>query len=154
MATRPIAIATDQEARVYRPGSVWLTMVAGSEEDQGVELVHESPPALEADTVLTYIVNKDPPKRSIRGTVIPELITAAELSGAPWLGLDLTFGADVDIGEFGFLGPIKPLIAAMTPLLGVDSRGGTADHRLHDLRIRQDPCDDDSVDVRCWYCSD
>jgi hypothetical protein len=138
----------------YRPESIWLTMVAVADEDQGVELGHDPPPVPEPDAVLSHLVIADPARRSIRGTVIPEFITAVELSGAPWLGLDLTFGADVDIGEFGFLGAIKPLIDAMTPLLGVDSRGGPADHRVHDMRIRQDARNDGSVDVRCWYCSE
>jgi hypothetical protein len=141
-----------KKPKFYRPDSVWLTMVAGSEDEQGVELAHESPPAPEPDTVVTDLVIADPPRQSVRGAVIPELITTLELSDAPWLGLDLTFGANVDIGEFGFNGPIKPLIDAMSPLLGRDSRGGPADHRLHDLRIRQGSQTDGTVRVRAWYC--
>lgn len=87
---------------------------------------------------------------SVRGTVIPELAECSELSESPWLGLKLTFGSQVEIAEFGFAGPIKPLIDAMGPVLGRDRRGGPADHRLHDLRIRGDG-GDGSVRARFWY---
>jgi hypothetical protein len=139
-------------ADYYRPRSVWLTMTMT--DSPGVEIAHEAPPQPAGEAVAVDLVIRKPPTLSARGTVIPELTRYAELSASPWLGLDLTFGQEVDIGEFGFSGPIKPLIDAMGPVLGRDRRGGPADHRLHDLRIRREDRDDGSVRARVWYCEE
>lgn len=51
------------------------------------------------------------------------------------LGCHLAFGdRHTPIGDFGFEGPIKPLIDALWPLLGGVS-GRPADHRIRDLRV-------------------
>lgn len=133
---RPVKLADP-----YAPASIWLTMFTTDTRGVGLELVHERPPA--AEEIVADVVISNPPTMSIRGTLIPELVGTTELSDSPWLGLELAFPPHVDIGEFGFGGPIKPLIDAMQPLLGNDSRGGPADHRLHDLRI----CRDDSSEA-------
>jgi len=135
---------------LYRPRSIWLTMEKTSEEEKGMVLCHEPPAEPSAGTVRVDVVIANPPKSSIRGTNLPELAGHEELSDEPWLGLDLTFGQEVDIGEFGFDGPVKGLIDAMYPVLGGRS-GHPADHRLHDLRIRRDVRDDGSVRARFWY---
>lgn len=145
--SRPIKLAD-----LYRPKSVWLTMTTKVDDGQGVEIVYEAPP--QPETTALDVVIADPPALSVLGTVLPELVDGEELSASPWLGLDLTFGAQVDSAEFGFAGPIKPLIDAMGPVLGRDKRGGPADHRLHDLRIRSDGSADGSVQARFWYCEE
>jgi hypothetical protein len=122
-------------------------------DDQGMELAHEPPPEPRAEDMKVDVTIANPPAISVRGTTIPELVDHSVLSEAEWLGLELTFGAGVDIGEFGFYGPVKPLIDAMSPILGRDRRGGPADHRLHDLRIGHDGRVDGSVRARLWYCS-
>ena len=132
----------------YRSTSIWVTMALMTKEDPGLEIAHESPPEPAPDAVKVDRTIARPPAESIRGTILPELVGCSELTEAPWLGLDLTFGPEVDIAEFGFYGPIKPLIDAMGPVLGRDRRGGPADHRLHDLRIRRDPNEDRSVRAR------
>jgi hypothetical protein len=135
----------------YRPESIWLTMCLASQGCEGVEIANEQPPIPDPDSLVADVTVASPPNLSIRGTVLPELANTSELLDADWLGLELTFGNEVDIGEFGFAGPIKPLIDAMSPLLGRDRSGGPADHRLHDLRIRTDERSDQSVRIRLWY---
>ncbi len=139
---------------LYRPTSIWLTMTKMDDRGEGVEIAHEPPVSPAPATVAVDLLIANPPTQSARGRIIPELIGRTELSESPWLGLELAFGPEVDIGEFGFYGPIKPLIDAMSPLLGRDSGGGPADHRLHDLRIRSDGAPDGGVRVRFWYCKD
>ena len=135
----------------YQPESIWLTMRLASDERIGMQLADEMPPETRREDIVVEITIAQPPGESIRGTVLPELVGSAPLLDSDWLGLSLTFGAAVDIGEFGFYGPIKPLIDAMGPLLGRDRRGGPADHRLHDLRITRDSRSDSSVQARFWY---
>jgi hypothetical protein len=138
----------------YRPTSVWLTMATLAERDIGVEIAYEVPPDPAPETVAVDLVVARPPALSVRRMTIPELEGQFELAESPWLGLDLTFGPEVDVAEFGFEGPIKPLIDAMARVLGRDRRGGPADHRLHDLRIRHDGRTDGSVRARFWYCDE
>ena len=135
----------------YRPESIWLTMSLASQGCEGVEIANEQPPTPDPGSLVADVTVANPPNLSILGTVLPELANTSELLDADWLGLELTFGNEVDIGEFGFAGPIKPLIDAMSPLLGKDRSGGPADHRLHDLRIRTDERSDQSVRIRFWY---
>lgn len=135
----------------FLPESIWLTMSLVPEGDQGVEIGDEPPPTPDPSSVVADLTVASPPNLSVRGTILLELADSSELLGADWLGLELTFGRDVDIGEFGFAGPIKPLIDAMSPLLGRDRSGGPADHRLHDLRIRKDERRNRSVGIRFWY---
>jgi hypothetical protein len=137
----------------YRPRSVWLTMIT-TEEEQGMWLAYEPSPEPAPEIVQFEFDVGAPPTVSVRGTVIPELVERAELPDAPWLGLELRFDSEVDIAEFGFRGPIKPLIDAMRPILGTDHSGGPADHRLHDLRIRHDERADGGVHARFWYAED
>jgi hypothetical protein len=122
-----------------------------TDERAGVQLVHELPPEPAPEIVQLELDVARPPDVSVRGTVIPELEGCPELVAAPWLGLDLCFGPQVEIAEFGFYGPIKPLIDAMGPIFGRDHRGGPADHRLHDLRILYVRRTDGGVGVRFWY---
>jgi hypothetical protein len=136
---------------LYKPSSVWLTMATGADGVVGVEIAHEPAPEPQPEAVELDVAIAQPPTLSVRGTSIPELIDCLELSASPWLGLELTFGSQVDIAEFGFKGPIKSLIDAMYPVLGRDNRAGPADHRLHDLRIRSDGSGDGSVRARFWY---
>jgi len=135
----------------YRPESIWLTLSLAHQGDEGVEIASERPPTPDPGSLVADATVTSPPNLSIRGTVLPELAESEALVDADWLGLELTFGHEIDIGEFGFAGPIKPLIDAMSPLLGRDQRGGPADHRLHDLRIRTDEREDQSVGIRFWY---
>ena len=135
----------------YQPESIWLTMSLVPEADQGIEIGDEPPPTLDPPSVVVDLTVASPPNLSVRGTILPELADTSELLGADWLGLELTFGRKADIREFGFAGPIKPLIDAMRPLLGRDRSGGPADHRLHDLRIRTDKRRNRSVRIRFWY---
>ena len=127
-------------------------MALTSEADQGLHIANELPPTADPSSLVAELTVADPPTRSIRGTVLSELTDLSELAASEWLGLELSFGAGVDIREFGFAGPIKPLIDATRPLLGRDRRGGPADHRLHDLRIRTDREGSGVVGVRFWYC--
>jgi hypothetical protein len=137
-------------AEPYRPSSIWLTMSA-TEEESGMWLVYEPPPEPGADAVQFEFDVAAPPNVSVRGTLIPELEGCSGLLDLPWLGLDLCFGPETDIAEFGFNGPIKPLIDAMGPVLARGRRGGPADHRLHDLRIHRDGSADGGVRARFWY---
>lgn len=135
----------------YRPTSVWVTMAKAAPGEVGVALCHEYPPEPAPERVVLEFVISKPPAESSSGTVLAELAGASELSASDWLGVDLTFGPEVDIGEFGFYGPIKGLIDAMWPVLGGRPRFPN-DHRVHDLRIRQDERTDGSVRARFWYC--
>lgn len=137
----------------FRPASIWLTMGV-SEEDMGLCVSEESPPKPEPGVVQFEAEVERPPTMSLKGTVLRELEAGSELDESLWLGLELTFGQGVDIGEFGFSGPIKPLIDATGPVLGRDRVGGPADHRLHDLRIRKDHRINGSVLVRFWYADE
>jgi hypothetical protein len=134
----------------FKPDAIWLTMRV-TDGEVGVRLISESPPEPPPALVRLEVEIERPPGLSVRGTTIPELRDCAELDEASWLGLELRFGPNVDIAEFGFQGPIKPLIDAMGPVLGLDRRGGPADHRLHDLRIRHDPDRGEGVIARLWY---
>lgn len=137
-------------AKPFQPDAIWLTMRV-TDGEVGVRLMHESPPEPPLELLRLEVEIERPPGVSVKGTVIPELQDCAELDEAPWLGLELCFGQHVDIAEFCFQGPIKPLIDAMGPVLGLDRRGGPADHRLHDLRIRHDPVCGEGVMARLWY---
>jgi hypothetical protein len=133
----------------FRPDSIWLTMSA-TEGMPGLLIVHEPPPDPNTDRVLIDVDIADPPGVSVRGTIIPELEGYEPMEESPWLGLDISFGPGADIAEFGFNGPIKPFIDAMSPLLGRDRRGGPADHRLHDLRIHRVERGS-GARLRAWY---
>ena len=102
----------------YRPTSVWITMALSSEADQGLHIANELPPTADPSSLVAELTVADPPTRSIRGTVLSELTDLSELAAIEWLGLELSFGAGVDIREFGFAGPIKPLIDATRRSLG------------------------------------
>jgi hypothetical protein len=139
----------------FKPDSIWITMKQVPESYQGLEIAYdEPPPSPSADALVFDGSIPNPPALSVRGTVLPELDGEAALADSDWLGLELVFGLGVDFAEFGFAGPIKPPIDAMSPLLGRDRRGGPSDHRLHDLRIRSDERLDGGVGVRFWYCTE
>jgi hypothetical protein len=87
----------------YRPESIWLTMTA-TEGEPGLHVAHELPPDPEADAIEVAVDISNPPGLSVRGTAITELDGFLPLEQEPWLGLELSFGPEPDIGEFGFNG--------------------------------------------------
>lgn len=107
----------------YRPDSIWLTTVA-TEQEPGLFVSHETPPEPSDDSVRLNVDIAAPPTVSVRGTVLPEIAECSVLDDGTWLGLELCFGSKVDIGEFGFYGPVKPLIDAMGPYSGRTAGAG------------------------------
>ena len=90
----------------YRPQSIWATTQLMDKRGEGLQISHEAPPSLDESAVQVDVVIGKPPRQSTAGANLPELEGRSELSNRPWLGLELTFGAEVDIGEFGFYGPV------------------------------------------------
>jgi len=136
---------------LYRPSSLWISMSIAGYGGQGLEIADEPPPSAPARSIVAELMISKPPTLSVAGNILPELTTSKVMNLAPYIGLDLTFRRGTDIGEFGFAGPVKPLIDCMSPILGRDRRGGPADHRIHDLRIRYGEWTEDVVRARFWY---
>ena len=115
-----------------RPTSVWVTVAEGM--DVGVLLTSTPPPPAPLDALTLSV--KSPRSRSTRPVVpMSELANLPRLGTADQtIGLELAFDADQSISDFGFTGPIKPLIDGMENILGPGPHG-PADHRIKDLRI-------------------
>jgi hypothetical protein len=84
------------------------------------------------------VVIAGPPQQSVRrNDVLPELADVSQVGVDGAVGCYLRFGdAGVPIGDFGFDGPIKPLIDALWPMLGGEPHR-PADHRIRDLRVER-----------------
>lgn len=118
----------------WDPTSIWARVGVGPA--PGLR-IFESPPPPAPPVAIRVLVNT-PPSRSLRTTGIPELAALAQV-GLPdgSVGVELSFHApDIRISDFGFEGPIKPLIDGMFIPLGGQSHR-PADHRIKDLRIRR-----------------
>lgn len=127
--------------------TIWATTVVGDR--PGVTIAGERPPApyLAAQAMIA-----DPPRMSVRrDDVLAELVDATPIRDDGPLGCHLRFGdPDAPIGDFGFEGPIKPLIDALWPLLGGEAHK-PADHRIHDLRVERGVAVQ-GVEVTVWEC--
>lgn len=125
--------------------SVWATVDVGN--NPGVLVSAEPPPRSDMGR---WVSISDPPNRSIRRyDVLPELADVEPVGANSSLGCHLLFGdPDTPIGDFGFEGPIKPLIDVLWPLLGGEANN-PADHRIHDLRVDRST-GVEGVDVTIW----
>lgn len=117
------------------PASIWVTVSVGTAE--GVLIDDAGPPI--ASSVEFEVDVPSPRRRSVR-----PLIPLVETHGMPVIepidatvGLELSFDAASEpIGDFGFEGPIKPLIDALGDVLGTYS-AGPRDYRVRELRVRK-----------------
>jgi hypothetical protein len=134
-----------------RPTSVWVTVKEGT--GVGVHVTSIPPPPAPLGALEFYV--KTPRSRSARPVVqMGELADLPVLGTADQsIGLELAFDADEAIADFGFNGPVKPLIDGMENILGPGPHG-PADHRIKDLRIRKgrDPAHA-GVTIRVWLIS-
>lgn len=113
--------------------TVWVSMQLG--QPAGVHISEEiSLSSLNLYEEHLYIAN--PPTRSIRASApLPELQGRCILGSNEPLGLKLQFDSNTArIGDFGFEGPIKPLIDSLGPLLGTYHQGAVG-YRIHEIHI-------------------
>lgn len=117
------------------PETVWVTVAVG--EKEGVLIAEEEPPPPARADVALEVAR--PRRRSVR-----PLVPLGETSGMRAIepldavvGLELAFDSqDEPIGDFGFNGPIKPLIDALGNVLGTYA-AGPRDYRVKELRVRR-----------------
>jgi hypothetical protein len=117
------------------PTSVWVRVEEGTRE--GVLIEDGVPPPAERTDLLLDVL--EPRRRSVRPAV-----PLQEASGMPVLGtanapigLEIAFDDEMErIGDFGFAGPVKPLIDSLGTVLGTYA-GGPRDYRIKELRIRR-----------------
>lgn len=131
------------------PTTVWATVHEG--ERSGV-LIEDAEPPTPGRIDLALDV-PSPRRRSVN-----PLTPLAETNGmnvlgsadAP-VGIELAFDAEGErIGDFGFEGPIKPLIDALGNVLGTYS-AGPRDYRVKELRIRRrERPGSTGVQIRIW----
>ena len=125
--------------------SVWATVAEG--QVPGVSIGEGTPPP--PPRVDFRVSIADPPRRSVRtDQPLPELADVVPVGVNEHLGMRLALHGAQKIGDFGFEGPVKPLIDALAPVLG-GRPGRPADHRIKDLRVVQGAADD-GADVVLW----
>ena len=113
--------------------SVWASMHLSA--DPGLALTEQTPPNAPSNSVVIRL--EAPPTKSVRRSAPLEELADVLLLGADEpIGMDLAFDGGIDISNFGFEGPIKPVIDLLEPLLG-PSTYGPADHRIRELRVRK-----------------
>jgi len=132
--------------------TVWVTTRIGNE--PGVRVMDEAPPPSPQD--VTTIVIESPRSRSVRPLVPMEAFIGLTPLGEPDqpIAIELAFAADsTAISDFGFTGPIKPLIDGMGTVLGPAPQG-PADYRIRDLRVTKgnDPLKT-GVTVKIWLAA-
>jgi hypothetical protein len=135
---------------IVAPGpveSVWATVEVG--EPEGVWVSEEAPPSPPADAEVRLVIARPPVGSKRRDEPLPELRDAAPLGVGEPLGLHLAFhDPAARVGDFGFTGPVKPLIDALAPLFG-GTLHAPHDHRVRDLRVvRGRP--GQVVEAVCW----
>jgi len=126
--SKPVLDVVGKEAT-----SIWVAVDIG--EPAGVVINDEIPPLLpELCEGPIHIAN--PPVQSRRQSdPLSELEGRKIIGSTEPLGLIIAVDSDeVQIANFDFNGPIKPLIDKLGPLLGTDHQG-VADHRIHEIRI-------------------
>lgn len=118
-----------------QPATIWVEVQLG--EAEGVLVDDAPPPAPPRHDVLLDVAL--PRRRSVR-PLIPLVEThgmsvLGELTSA--VGIELHFDDAAErIGDFGFTGPIKPLIDALGNVLGTYV-AGPCDYRIKELRVRR-----------------
>jgi hypothetical protein len=143
--SKPVLDVVGKEAT-----TVWVSEELG--ESSGVAIGDEVPP-LPPELCEEPIYIANPPTQSVRSSIpLPELENRKMVGNDEPLGLVLTFDSnEARVGDFGFEGPIKPLIDRLGPLLGTYSQG-VADYRIHEIRIFKGHQPDDSgVTVGLWF---
>jgi hypothetical protein len=135
------------------PDSIWSTVRRA--EPVGVTLWEQGPPAVDHEIAFARHIAQPPLSSQAGIPALIELEGASVLGRAEPLGLELTFDDPAaPIGNFGFNGPVKPMIDALGPLLGWhgSKKGGPADHRIHDLRVRRGKVPGShGAQLRLWY---
>lgn len=118
-----------------RRRSVWAAVEVGDE--PGVEISATPPPPAPQGATTVHL--RAAPRRSMRTAErLAELVDHAPIGIDEPCGCSLTLGSDTPGLVFGFEGPIKPTIDALWPLLG-GAAHSPDDHRIRDLRVRNDP---------------
>ncbi len=132
----------------WKPDTIWARVEVG--EEPGLLIFDAPPPPAPATARLVDIAT--PPSRSARTTGIPELMAESVLGGGEEdVGIELAFHSpETRIEDFGFEGPIKPLIDGMFVVLG-GAAHRPSDHRIKDLRIRRGVAPDRlGVTITIW----
>ena len=108
---------------------MWVTVEQGTE--RGVWLSEAEPPPPPTTAYMVAIAN--PPTASVRRVDPPPELAEAEVLGTVPLAVSIEYGdPEARLANYGFDGPVKPLIDSLWPVLG-GGPGQPDDHRIRHL---------------------
>lgn len=136
---KPVLDAVGGEVR-----AAWVAETDGPENGVRIgDVAAPFPPRVAIEVILEASAT-----RAEAGALREELEAAKLRIGSGPIGVHLTFGRNVVVGDFGFGGPVRILLDAMSAGLGGDER--SSDLPIRDLRVLRESRMRSGTELRIW----